>query len=147
MIPFLQRLSEVSKTYPARAAAVDHDGERTTTYEALNDYSSRVASYLRTLGFKKEDVVAINLEKSMEYVAGQLGVIKCGCAFVPISDAMGKERIEHVLKDSGVRFVFDKAHWNKAMECQSLPEADWADSDEHDLAFIIYTSGSTGMPK
>ena len=147
MIPFLKRLAEVAKTYPARAAAVDHDGERTTTYEALNDCSSRVAFYLRTLGLKKEDVAAINLEKSMEYVAVQLGVIKCGCAFVPISDAMGQERIEHVINDSGARFVFDKAHWDKAMECQPLPEADWADSDEHDLAFIIYTSGSTGMPK
>ena len=147
MIQFLQRLSEVSKKYPNRPAAVDRDGERTTTYAQFNDYSSRVASYLRTLGLKKEEVVAINLEKSMEYVAVQLGVMKCGCAFVPISDAMGKERIEHVLKDSGAKLVFDGAHLDKAMSCQPLAEADWADSDEHDLAFIIYTSGSTGMPK
>ena len=116
MIPFLHRLSEVAEKYPERAVVVDHDGERKTTYEAFNDCSSRVAFYLRTLGLKKEDVAAINLEKSMEYVAVQLGVIKCGCAFVPISDAMGKERIEHVINDSGARFVFDKAHWDKAME-------------------------------
>ncbi|MBO7516465.1 MAG: non-ribosomal peptide synthetase [Spirochaetia bacterium] len=147
MIPFLQRLSEVSVKYPSRPAAVDRDGERSTTYSQLNDYSSRVASYLRALGLKKEDLIAIKLEKSMEYVAVQLGVMKCGCAFVPISDAMGQERIEHVLADSGAKFVFDAAHWDKAMDCHPLPEADWAESDEHDLAFIIYTSGSTGMPK
>ena len=128
-------------------AAVDHDGERTTTYSELNNYSSRVASYLKSLGFQKEDLIAIKLEKSMEYVAVELGVIKCGCAFVPISDAMGQERIEHVLKDSGTQLVFDAAHWDKAMSFQPLPEADWADSGEHDLAFIIYTSGSTGKPK
>ncbi|MBO7093847.1 MAG: AMP-binding protein, partial [Spirochaetia bacterium] len=93
MIQFLQRLSEVSEKYPNRPAAVDRDGERSTTYAQFNDYSSRVASYLQALGLKKEEVVAINLEKSMEYVAVQLGVMKCGCAFVPISDAMGKERI------------------------------------------------------
>ena len=147
MIPFLKRLSEVSKKYPNRLAAVDHDGARSTTYAQFNDYSSRVAAYLKALGFQKEDLVAIKLEKSMEYVAVELGVIKCGCAFVPISDAMGQERIEHVLKDSGARLVFDSAHWNAAMDCQPLPEADWAESDEHDLAFIIYTSGSTGKPK
>ena len=147
MIPFLQRFSEVAAKYPERAAAVDRDGERTTTYAQFNDYSSRVASYLKTLGFKKEEIVAIKLDKSMEYVAVELGVMKCGCAFVPISDAMGRERIEHVLKDSGASFVFDSTHWDKAMGCKPLPEAEWADSDEHDLAFIIYTSGSTGMPK
>ena len=128
-------------------AAVDHDGARSTTYAQFNDYSGRVAAYLKALGFQKEDLVAIKLEKSMEYVAVELGVIKCGCAFVPISDAMGQERIEHVLKDSGARLVFDSMHWDKAMSYKPLPEADWAESDEHDLAFIIYTSGSTGKPK
>ena len=147
MIPFLHRLSEVAEKYPERSAAVDRDGERTTTYKELNDYSSRVASYLKSLGFQKENLIAIKLEKSMEYVAVEIGVIKCGCAFVPISDAMGQERIEHVLRDSGAHLVFDSTHWDKAMSCQPLPEADWADSDEHDLAFIIYTSGSTGKPK
>ncbi len=147
MIPFLKRFSEVAVKYPERLAAVDHDGKRKTTYAQFNDYSSRVAAYLKALGFQKEDLVAIKLEKSMEYVAVELGVIKCGCAFVPVSDAMGQERIEHVLKDSGTRLVFDSMHWKAAMDCQPLPEADWAESDEHDLAFIIYTSGSTGKPK
>ncbi|MBQ6780033.1 MAG: non-ribosomal peptide synthetase [Treponema sp.] len=147
MIQFLQRLSEVAKTYPSRAAVVDRDGERTTSYAALNDCSSRVAAYLKTLGLQKEQIVAIRLEKSMEYVAVELGVMKCGCAFSPISDAIGEERIAHVLSDSKATLVFDSGHWDKAMECPPLPEADWADSDEHDLAFIIYTSGSTGTPK
>ena len=50
MIQFLQRLSETAKTYPERAAVVDRDGERTTTYAALNDCSSRVASFLKARG-------------------------------------------------------------------------------------------------
>lgn len=147
MIDFLQRFSEISEKYPERAAIVDHDGERTTSYASLNDYSSRVASYLKTIGIQKEELVAIRLEKSMEYMTTELGVMKCGCAYVPLSDSMGEERIEYVLKDSSAKFVFDVAHWDKAMKCQPLPETDWADSDEHDLAFIIYTSGSTGKPK
>ena len=63
MIPFLQRFSEVAAKYPERAAAVDRDGERTTTYAQLNDYSSRIASYLKTLGIQKEEIVAIKLDK------------------------------------------------------------------------------------
>ena len=147
MIPLLQRLAELAENYPNRAAVVDRDGKRTTTYAELNDLSNRVASFLKARGFKKEDVVAIKLEKSMEYVAVQFGVMKCGCAFEPLSDSMGEERIAHVLKDSCAQFVFEGSHWDSAMECTPLGESDWAESNEHDLAFIIYTSGSTGMPK
>ena len=147
MIPFLQRLSEIAENTPERAAVVDRDGGRTTSYAELNELSSRVASYLKSLGLQKEDLVAIKLEKSMEYVAVQLGVMKCGCAFVPVSDDMGEERISHVLSDSGARLVFDGSNWNKAKEFEPLLPSEWAVSDEHDLAFIIYTSGSTGKPK
>ena len=120
MISFLQRLSEVSKKYPNRLAAVDHDGARSTTYAQFNDYSSRVAFYLKKLGFHKENLVAIKLEKSMEYVVVQMGVIKCGSAFVPLSDEAGQERISHVLADSGARLVFDESLWKKAMGCSPL---------------------------
>ena len=147
MIDFLQKFLDTVATYPERAAFVDKDGERSTSYKKLDELSGRVAAFLKNKGFQKEDLIAINLEKSMEYTAVQLGVIKAGIAFVPLSESMGQERITHVLKDSGAKLVFDAACWEKAMEAEPLSPEAWADSDEHDLAFIIYTSGSTGKPK
>ena len=147
MIDFLQKFLDTVATYPERAAFVDKDGERSTSYKKLDELSGRVAAFLKNKGFQKEDLIAINLEKSMEYTAVQLGVIKAGIAFVPLSESMGQERITHVLKDSGAKLVFDAACWEKAMEAEPLSPEAWADSDEHDLALIIYTSGSTGKPK
>lgn len=147
MIDYLQKFKETVATYPERAAVVDKDGERSTTYKKLDELSGRVAAFLKNKGFQKEDLIAINLEKSMEYLAVELGVMKAGIAYVPLSESMGQERITHVLKDSGAKLVFDAACWEKAMEAEPLSPEAWADSDEHDLAFIIYTSGSTGKPK
>lgn len=147
MIDFLQKFLDTVATYPERAAFVDKDGERSTSYKKLDELSGRVAAFLKNKGFQKEDLIAINLEKSMEYTAVQLGVIKAGIAFVPLSESMGQERFSHVLKDSGAKLVFDAAAWDQAMEYEPLNPEKWADSDEHDLALIIYTSGSTGKPK
>lgn len=147
MIDFLARFLEHVQNYPDRIAVVDHDGERAISYKDLDEYSGRIATYLNTMGMKKEEVVAVHLDKGMEYIAVELGVMKNGCAYVPLSDSMGEERILQVLKDCKPIFVFDNVHWENAMKCVPLPVSQWANSDEHDLAFIIYTSGSTGNPK
>ena len=147
MIDYLQKFKETVAAYPERVAVLDKDGDRSTTYKKLDELSSRVAAFLKSKGFQKEDLIAIHLEKSMEYIAVELGVMKAGIAYVPLSDSMGQERIEHVLKDSGAKLVFDADTLEKAMEAEPLSTEAWADSDEHDLAFVIYTSGSTGTPK
>ena len=147
MIDYLQKFKETVAAYPERVAVLDKDGNRSTTYKKLDELSDRVAAFLKNKGFQKEDLIAINLEKSMEYLAVELGVMKAGIAYVPLSESMGQERITHVLKDSGAKLVFDAACWEKAMEAEPLSTEAWADSDEHDLAFVIYTSGSTGTPK
>ena len=105
MIDFLQKFLDTVATYPERAAFVDKDGERSTSYKKLDELSGRVAAFLKNKGFQKEDLIAINLEKSMEYTAVQLGVIKAGIAFVPLSESMGQERFSHVLKDSGANLA------------------------------------------
>lgn len=147
MIDYLQKFKETVAAYPERVAVLDKDGDRSTTYKKLDELSDRVAAFLKNKGFQKEDLIAIHLEKSMEYIAVELGVMKAGIAYVPLSDSMGQERIEHVLKDSGAKLVFDADTLEKAMEAEPLSTEAWADSDEHDLAFVIYTSGSTGTPK
>lgn len=147
MIPFLRRFKEVVSNFPDRAAVVDLEGSRSTSYLDLNKYSDRVATYLRHLGIGKEDVVGIYFPKGMEYIAARIGVIKAGAAWVALEDMMGQERISYVVEDSGAKLVFDKWHWEKAMEEEPLSDTEWTESSLHDLAFIIYTSGSTGNPK
>ena len=147
MIDFLACFLQCVKKYPERFAVEDRDGERRTTYKELDEFSGRIAAYLKSLGVKKDSLVAIALEKGMEFVAVQMAVLKCGAAFVPLSKTMGEDRFQFVLKDCGPDLIFEKDHLESAKTFDPLPFAEWANSDEHDLAMIIYTSGSTGMPK
>ena len=118
MIDYLQKFKETVAAYPERVAVLDKDGDRSTTYKKLDELSSRVAAFLKSKGFQKEDLIAIHLEKSMEYIAVELGVMKAGIAYVPLSESMGQERITHVLKDSGAKLVFDA--WKPSLSALKL---------------------------
>ena len=143
MIRFLRHFLETVAKEPNRAAVVDWDGARATSYRQLFSCCLRVNAWMRAHGLGREMVIAIHFPKSMEYVATRLGIILAGGAWVALDDSMGKERMEFVIRDSGCQLVFDQAKWEEAMGMEECPEI--ADSDLHDLAFILYTSGSTGM--
>ena len=145
MIPFLRNFLKTVKADPDRAAVVDRDGTRITTYQELCSYALRVNAWIRSHGLGRESVSAIYFPKSMEYVATRIGIIMAGSAWVGLEDLMGKERMRFVIQDSGCKVVFDQKKWAEAMQYDECREM--ADSDAHDLAFIIYTSGSTGTPK
>lgn len=145
MIPFLQHFLKTVEAEPDRAAVVDRDGTRVTTYRELCSCALRVNAWIRAHGLGRESVSAIYFPKCMEYVATRIGIIMAGSAWVGLEDRMGKERIAFVIRDSGCKAVFDREKWSEAMQFDECHEI--ADSDPHDLAFIIYTSGSTGTPK
>ncbi|MGJ0431132.1 AMP-binding protein [Methylobacter sp.] len=53
-------------------------------YAELNVRANRLAHYLRSLGVKPDDRVAIRLERSFELVISLLAVLKVGGAYVPL---------------------------------------------------------------
>ena len=97
------------------------------------------------MGIGAEKVVAIYYPKGVEYIATRIGVIMAGAAWVGLEDMMGSSRTAYVIKDCGCEVVFNSELWEEAMQME--PSYDFADPDDHDLAFFIYTSGSTGEPK
>lgn len=142
---FLKRFLDIVAKFPDRAAVVDMDGTRSTSYRQLYEQAARVNRWLKEHHIGTESVVAIYFTKGVEYIATRIGVIMAGAAWVGLEDMMGSSRIEYVIKDCGCKKVFDKQLWDEAMNLE--PSYDFADPDDHDLAFLIYTSGSTGEPK
>ena len=145
MNPFLKRFQETVEMFPDREAVVDRDGTRSTSYRQLYEQAARVNRWLKEHAIGRETVVAIYFPKGVEYIATRIGVIMAGAAWVGLEDMMGRKRIEYVTRDCGCAAVFDGSLWEEAMQME--PSYDFADPDEHDLAFFIYTSGSTGEPK
>ena len=107
------------------------------------------------------------IERSPEMVAGLLGILKCGGAYIPLDPSSPQERLSYMLKDSGVKFVvsnkkcgtllnnligdlnivlLEEIENERNFNGSDLPE--WVSiSGGGEVAYIIYTSGSTGKPK
>ncbi|MDT8423727.1 MAG: amino acid adenylation domain-containing protein [Desulfuromonadales bacterium] len=128
----------------------------------LDEWSNRIAQTLAAaVEIAPDDRVAILMERSELAVAGLLGILKAGAAYVPIAPDYPPARRTAILTGSGARAVVvsqmqDDA-WVRACglpvivaeECEALaptalpvPQL----SADH-LAYIMFTSGSTGAPK
>ncbi|MCP5104157.1 MAG: AMP-binding protein, partial [bacterium] len=58
--------------------------ERRMTYNLLDDQSSRLASFLKTMGIGAESLVGICMENSLELITGIIGILKTGAAYIPM---------------------------------------------------------------
>lgn len=71
----------------------------------MRDFSTKFATFLRNLGIKKQDRVAVMLPKCPELMISALGIWRCGATYVPLFTAFGPEAIIHRVKDSGAKFI------------------------------------------
>ncbi|MFI5911641.1 amino acid adenylation domain-containing protein [Dactylosporangium sp. NPDC051541] len=129
------------------APAVTFEG-RTWTYAELDAAAGKVARRLRRDGVGPGDLVAVCAERSLELVAGLLGVLRAGAAYVPMDPEYPADRLAFMRTDATAAVMLTQE------DLTALP-LDPADEDAgpfpratpDDLAYVIYTSGSTGRPK
>nr|WP_123476665.1 non-ribosomal peptide synthetase [Pseudomonas canadensis] len=135
-------------------------GDQSISYAELNRQANRLAHHLISLGIGPEVLVGVAVERSFDMVVSLLAVLKAGGAYVPLDPQYPRERLLHMLEDSGVRLVLTQAHvpmpLPEGMATLDLADAHLALCPERDpqvavspqnLAYVIYTSGSTGKPK
>ncbi|WP_257593956.1 AMP-binding protein [Lactiplantibacillus plantarum] len=72
------------------------------------------------------------------------GVLKAGCAYVPVSPEFPEERKQFILKQINAKVIVDD-NYIIPKECSTL--APKYRPKLSDLAYIIFTSGTTGKPK
>ena len=132
------------------------------TYQQLDEKSNQIARILIDKGIKKNDVVAIITEPSLEMMHGIYGILKSGGVYLPIDTSYPIDRINYIVSDSQSKIIMtssdlNESHQFKSGEVLILEQAEIYDQysklalefkpDKEDLAYIIYTSGSTGKPK
>ncbi|WP_067646906.1 non-ribosomal peptide synthetase [Nocardia harenae] len=130
------------------------DGDRTIGYAELDRRANRLARELIARGIGAEELVALRLAISVEYVVAVLAVLKAGAAYLPIDPSYPRARIDYVLADAAPRLVLDPESLAAAERAAAaLPAEPLTDADRArplrpaNLAYVIYTSGSTGQPK
>jgi amino acid adenylation domain-containing protein len=172
---------QVEKT-PDNIAVVFEDQQ--LTYCELNWKANQLAHYLLSLKAGKDNdplitgncLVGICVERSLEMVIGLLGILKAGCAYVPLDPNYPGERLAYMIKDSGIRILITQTGIQSKLLSivpNSCVPSYGAGNNElimvnietvltshspivnlqssiinpQDLAYVIYTSGSTGKPK
>jgi len=80
--------------------AVTFQGE-SIRYDELNQEAGRIAEFIRGRGIAPGNIIGLISEPSLHMPAELLGILKAGCAYLPIDPGYPEERIRFMLDDSG----------------------------------------------
>jgi amino acid adenylation domain-containing protein len=152
---------QARKTALRRALSFENE---TLTYHQLEEKSNQLAHYLKSKGVKKETLVPVCIERSIDLIIAILGILKAGGAYVPLDPEYPEERIRFMLQDTRAgllicnRNSLDKLGIQENLQIVLIDEewkyissepvtSPFITSSGPDLAYVMYTSGSTGRPK
>ena len=165
-INLIELFEESVKKYPQKVAVIDKDRE--ITFENLRVEAITLAQKIIYSGACQNRPIAVFLDKSIESVYSDLGIIYSGNFYMNLDIKTPAERICNILKLVEPRFIISTSKQIKSIEA-IIPDTIGVillDSDETKVCFdagyvlerlspiidtdpscIINTSGSTGTPK
>lgn len=132
------------------------------SYQELDIFSDECANKLRQLGAMPGEIIGVWAQHNVETIVALLGILKAGCAYMPIDASIPTKRAAYMLEDTKANFVLNcrkeripKAIANKHQIQNIYPVGRIKQSVEKkrypsrstDLAYVMYTSGTTGNPK
>jgi amino acid adenylation domain-containing protein len=165
--------STVCALFEARAAThgdavAIRCGDDSLTYAALQLRVEEIARGLAARGVGRETLVAVIMQRGLDFVTALLAVMKAGGGFLPLDPRNPPARSRTVLESSGLTMVLTETAFATDLEASLAEsptdrrppvvtfEALAEDASTHplppaaaggDLAYTMYTSGSTGQPK
>ncbi|MCB1121328.1 MAG: amino acid adenylation domain-containing protein, partial [Verrucomicrobiae bacterium] len=137
--------------------------EEEISYKELDEQTNQLARFLLRDGLNNGDTIGLYFNRSLEAIISQLAVLKAGGVFVPLNPVQPKERLDWMLKNSGLKIVLTHSSLEKQIRRKYLNTI-CTDTDQLQIrrfaktppnikipdnpaAYIMYTSGSTGRPK
>lgn len=151
-------------TQPDAVAAVQ--GDRRWTYAELNAHANRLGRALLARGLRREQVVAVVTERTLDWMAAVLAILKAGGVYLPLEPHFPADRIAKALQRAGCTLVLTERESTTTLDeaVGSLPSVrclvvDDVYAEAHadgnlgvevgpdQLAYLLFTSGSTGEPK
>ncbi|MFJ4625704.1 amino acid adenylation domain-containing protein [Streptomyces sp. NPDC088847] len=144
---------------PDAVAAVQ--GDRQWTYRELNSRANQLSRGLLSRGLTREGVVAVVLERNLDWMAAVLAVFKAGGVYLPVEPHFPADRVARVLQRSGCALVLTERGSDgslgdpsdRTLYVDEVYAEGHSDGDlgitvtPSQLAYIYFTSGSTGEPK
>ena len=156
-----ERFEKIVRLYPDRLAV--KNGNRTFTYEQLNQAANRIARAILEQPGTNDDPIALLFDHGVFIIAAILGILKTGRIYVPLDPVLPAARTAHMLQDSQAKLLLTESkHFSQAqrlaqdgqhiLNCDDVDATVAAENLDGPMsaethALILYTSGSTGRPK
>lgn len=165
-INLIELFEETADKYPHKIAVIDKD--RDITFCGLRDKAMTLAQKIINGGIGQNKPVAVFLDKSIESVFANLGIIYSGNFYMNLDIKTPAERISNILKLVEPYYIISTSKQIKSIagiipesiRVILLDEEDWEEEVDKkailgklstiidtDPSCIINTSGSTGTPK
>lgn len=152
-------IGEVAKNNKNKKAVTF--GEESITYKILNERAEIIAHHILKTTKGENRVIGLCIYRSVDMIVGLLGILKAGCAYLPLDPEYPVERIQFMLEDAEVKLTlsndstlreiktFDSSLFNiSEIDNHSKPDrVELPEVGITDSAYLIYTSGSSGKPK
>ncbi|BAZ91087.1 amino acid adenylation domain-containing protein [Raphidiopsis curvata NIES-932] len=135
----------------------------TLTYHKFNQRANQVANAILCQRGEKLEVIALLLEKGLDFITSIFGALKTGKIIVPLDSTFPVDRLAYIMEDAQAVVLITNnqnlplARKLASRDCQifNIDEISNHVSTENphinilpeNPAYIIYTSGSTGKPK
>jgi amino acid adenylation domain-containing protein len=110
---------QVEKTPDKIALIYNH---QCLTYRVLNEKANRLARFLRKKGVRRESILGIIMEPSLELIIGIVGILKSGAAYLPIDVEYPAKRISSILRDSDASILLTKEKIMNAVAFTTLKD-------------------------
>ncbi len=154
----IEQFERICAAFGSRIAATC--GSEEITYESLNIAANRFAHTLLGRKLGEAAIIAIYLDRSIPMLSAMLGVLKSGCAYLPIDPTYPAARVAQTIADASPAAIITTSRLSSGLPSLQLdilladqPMAAENDSNpplqaaSDSLAYLMYTSGSTGKPK
>jgi len=146
----------VAAADPGRVALVE--GDRTMTYEELDQRANAVALDLAGRGVGVGETVGMMLHNRSEWFVITHAIARLGALWVPLSYRLTQFEAEYIVSDSGMKVLFveglgpgvggvpeiDVGTLDQLQPAATPPRTDFLNTPP---AMMGYTSGTTGRPK
>jgi surfactin family lipopeptide synthetase A len=153
------RIAEQIRKHPEAIAFVS-DNEK-FTYEELDARSTNISSLIKESIVEQNSFIGVSMNRSSRVIETILGILKAGCAYLPLDPAYPKERLMDVLDDTRAPVVCVDSNFaslytsspariiciDHEKTIANIMRPDSGTDARNPIAYVIYTSGSTGKPK
>lgn len=101
--PLHEYLAHNATKYPNRTA-YNYYGNK-ITWRYLNDYSDRLAQFLKENHIQKGDRVALYMQNCPQYIIGYFGIQKIGAIVVPLNPMYKEAELDYFINEVNIKVV------------------------------------------